>query len=244
MSGPSEPTQWASNPQGQQPEQEHAGSDAPTVHGAQWQQPPSYTPPQYPSYEPPAYTAPTTPPYQSPATDYPAQSYPSTEQYGQQPGQYGQYGQPAQYGQPQPDYGQSGQYGQPGQYGPYASTATAQGSKRSKALMWGLIGGAAVIIIAVGVTAFAWPAWAVTTKLDVAKVQDGVTHILTDDKDGYGAKNVTGVKCNTEQNGQNPTVKKNGTFTCDVSIDGTARQVTVTMTDDKGTYEVGRPRTK
>ena len=85
------------------------------------------------------------PPYQPPATDYPAQSYPSSEQFGQQPGQYGQYGQP-QYGQPQPDYGQSGQYGQPGQYGPYTSTATPPGPKRSKALIGWLAGGAAVIL--------------------------------------------------------------------------------------------------
>ena len=37
-------------------------------------------------------------------------------------------------------------------------------------------------------------------------------------------------------------VKKGDTFTCEVSIDGTKRQVTVTFQDDKGTYEVGRPK--
>ena len=79
----------------------------------------------------------------------------------------------------------------------------------------------------------------VTTKLDVDKAQQGVQQILTDEANGYGAKNVKDVKCN---NGQNPTVKKGDTFTCEVSIDGTKRQVTVTFQDDKGTYEVGRPK--
>jgi hypothetical protein len=37
-------------------------------------------------------------------------------------------------------------------------------------------------------------------------------------------------------------VKKGATFNCDVSIDGTKRQVTVTFQNDKGTYEVGRPK--
>ena len=41
--------------------------------------------------------------------------------------------------------------------------------------------------------------------------------------------------------GQSPTVKKGDTFNCEVSIDGTKRQVTVTFQDDSGTYEVGRP---
>ena len=36
--------------------------------------------------------------------------------------------------------------------------------------------------------------------------------------------------------------KKGDTFACEVSIDGTKRQVTVTFQDDSGTYEVGRPK--
>ena len=74
---------------------------------------------------------------------------------------------------------------------------------------------------------------------DVNKAQTGVQQILSDEANGYGAKNVKDVKCN---NGQNPTVKKGDSFTCEVSIDGTKRQVTVTFQDDKGTYEVGRPK--
>ncbi|EUA44415.1 hypothetical protein I552_4188 [Mycobacterium xenopi 3993] len=78
-----------------------------------------------------------------------------------------------------------------------------------------------------------------TTKLDINKAQAGVQQILSDETNGYGAKNVKDVKCN---NGQNPTVKKGATFDCEVSIDGTKRQVTVTFQDNKGTYEVGRPK--
>ena len=83
------------------------------------------------------------------------------------------------------------------------------------------------------------PEWFVTTKLDIDAAQTGVQQILTDEANGYGAKNVKDVKCN---DGQNPTVEKGGTFDCEVSIDGTKRQVTVTFQDDDGTYEVGRPK--
>ena len=98
---------------------------------------------------------------------------------------------------------------------------------------------AAIIVAVVLVLGFWKPGFFVTTKLDVAKAQQGVQQILTDESNGYGAKNVKDVKCN---NGQSPTVKKGATFTCEVSIDGTKRQVTVTFQDDKGTYEVGRPK--
>jgi hypothetical protein len=50
---------------------------------------------------------------------------------------------------------------------------------------------------------------------------------------------VSDVNCN---DGANPEVKEGDTFTCEVSIDGTKRQVTVTFQDDDGTYEVGRPK--
>jgi hypothetical protein len=83
------------------------------------------------------------------------------------------------------------------------------------------------------------PGFFVTTKLDIGAAQSGVQQILSDEANGYGAKNVKDVKCNS---GQSPTVKKGDTFNCEVSIDGTKRQVTVTFQDDKGTYEVGRPK--
>jgi hypothetical protein len=66
-----------------------------------------------------------------------------------------------------------------------------------------------------------------------------VQQVLTDETNGYGAKNVKDVNCN---GGSNPTVKKGGTFDCVVSIDGALKHVTVTFQDNKGTYEVGRPQ--
>jgi hypothetical protein len=246
MSGPqgSDQTQpWpgqdqpSSDPSNQPAWQQPApGHDQP----AWQQQPPAYSPQQYP-YQQPGQQ----PTYQAP------QQYPSPEQYGQQPGQdytqqgYPQYGQPGQqYGQPGQQYGQPGQYGQqPGQYGQYpqyGSTESPEGSKRSLAVVGAVIGLLAALIVAVVAGLGFWkPGFFVTTKLDVNAAQSGVQQILTDESNGYGAKNVKDVKCN---NGQSPTVKKGETFNCEVSIDGTKRQVTVTFQDNDGTYEVGRPK--
>ncbi len=224
-----------------------SGADQPTTAAPGWQPPPAYDPQQqqYPQYQQPS-----APGYQPP-------QYPPTEQFGQQSGEYspqgypGQYGQP-QYGQPGQQYGQPGQqYGQPpGQYGPqpgqygqypqYGTPATEEGSKRSLAVIGGVIGLLAAIIVAVVLVMGFWkPGFFVTTKLDINAAQTGVQQILTDEANGYGAKNVKDVKCN---DGQSPTVKKGDTFNCEVSVDGTKRQVTVTVQDDKGTYAVGRPK--
>ncbi|WP_431232214.1 DUF4333 domain-containing protein [Mycolicibacterium psychrotolerans] len=253
MSGPqgSEPNPWQAQPgQGQdQPapgsEQQPGGSETPAWQQPSgeppaWQPPPAYTPQQYPQYG------------QQPGQQYPQQPYQQPTEYNPgtyaQPGQqYPQYGQP-QYGQPQ--YGQypqqPGQYpqqpgdpNQPGQYAPYPQPGD-EGAKKSSAVLFTVIGVLAAIVVAVVLVLGFWkPGFFVTTKLDIGKAQQGVQNILTDETNGYGAKNVKDVKCN---NGQNPTVKKGDTFTCEVSIDGTKRQVTVTFQDDKGTYEVGRPK--
>ncbi len=240
MSGPQGPDQtqpWqgqdqpSSDPSNQPAWQQPApGQEQP----AWQQQPPAYSPQQYPSYQQPGQ-----PPYAQP------QQYPGTEQqFGQQPTQdYTQQTYP-QYGQQPGQYGQQPQYGQPpgpyGQYPQYGSTETAEGSKRSLAVVGGVIGLLAALVVAVvAVLGFWKPGFFVTTKLDVSAAQSGVQQILTDESNGYGAKNVKDVKCN---NGESPTVKKGETFNCEVSIDGTKRQVTVTFQDNNGTYEVGRPK--
>jgi hypothetical protein len=251
--------QPSSDPTSQWQPQQPAASE-PTTAAPQWQ-PPAYDPSQQqqpPAYDPsqqqqygqypqqPAYPPPQE--YQPP-TDYGQQTYPQqgqypqpgydqsqyATQYGQPPGQYGQ--QPAQYGQPG-QYGQQpGPYGQPGQFG---QPAAEEGSKRSLAVIGGVIGLLAALIVAVVLVLGFWkPGFFVTTKLDIDAAQTGVQRVLTDEANGYGAKNVSNVKCN---DGQNPTVEKGGTFDCEVSIDGTKRQVTVTFQDDDGTYEVGRPK--
>ncbi|HEV7853317.1 MAG TPA: DUF4333 domain-containing protein [Mycobacterium sp.] len=75
--------------------------------------------------------------------------------------------------------------------------------------------------------------------LNVSKAEAGVARILADPTDGYGATNISDVVCN---NGDDPEVKKGGTFTCEVVVGGQKRQVLVVFQDDKGTYEVDRPR--
>ncbi|WP_101947104.1 DUF4333 domain-containing protein [Mycobacterium sp. 3519A] len=266
MSGPqgSDPTQpWpgqqpesgqdqtSSDPSGNQPWQPPTpGAEQPTTAVPSWQPPPAYDPQQqqYPQYQQPGAPA-----YQPP------QQYPSGEQYAQ-PGAYppptypGQYGQPGQYApqpgqpyapQPGQPYGQQpDQYGQqPGQYGQfpqYSAPGAEESSKRSMRVILGVVGALVLVVIAaVAVLGFVTPGWFWTNKLDINAAQTGVQQILTDEANGYGAKNVKDVKCN---DGQNPTVKKGETFNCEVSIDGTKRQVTVTFQDDKGTYEVGRPK--
>jgi hypothetical protein len=257
--GQDQPAGGASEPQ--QPTTEAPGWAPPSGEQPTGWQPPAYTAPQYaphqappstPGYAPPPqYTQPaSTPGYGQPQygnpTQYGQQPTPYGQpQYGQQPGQYGQpgqqYGQP-QYGQQPGQYGQQpGQYGQPGQqFSPYGQPGAEEGSKRSMALIGTILGVLAAIIVAVVLILGFWkPGFFMTTKLDVAKAQVGVQQILSDQANGYGAKNVKDVQCN---NGQSPTVKKGDTFNCEVSIDGTKRQVTVTFQDDSGTYEVGRPK--
>ena len=257
MSGPQ-----GSDQQWQPPGESGDRSSEPTQVGSPWQQQPpaheaawqapAYTPPaEYPQYEQPTEQAYPQQPGQYGQPDHHGQpgQY-GQPQYGQpqygQPGQYGQYGQPGQYGQSgqygQPgQYGaQPGQYGQPGQYPQQYPPYEQPGKKRSVALIGGVVGVIAFLLIAVVLVLGFWePGFFVTTKLDVNKAQAGVQQILTDETNGYGAKNVKDVKCN---HGQDPTVTKGGTFDCSVSIDGAQKHVTVTFQDNKGTYEVGRPQ--
>ncbi len=84
------------------------------------------------------------------------------------------------------------------------------------------------------------PGFFVTTKLDVNKAQAGVQQILTDETNGYGAKNVKDVKCN---NGAEPDRQEGRHLRLRASASTAPRShVTVTFQDDKGTYEVGRPQ--
>lgn len=247
-----------SGPQGPDPTQPWQGSQPPSDQPA-WQQPPADPTAVAQGWNQPAYNPQDYQGYQQPSSYPPAQGYPAADQYGAQPTQYGpaayaqpeqQYAaQPTQYGQPGQYAAQPNQYGQPvpqygadpqQQFSPYSATGSEQASKKSLGLILG-IGGAllAVVILAVVVLGFFVPGWFVTTELDVDAAQSGVEQILTDEENGYGAQNVENVVCN---GGENPTVEQGGTFTCDVDIDGTKREVTVTFQNDDGTYEVGRPR--
>lgn len=78
-----------------------------------------------------------------------------------------------------------------------------------------------------------------TKKVPVASVQTEVQQLLADRITGYNASDIKDVKCN---NGQDPTVKKGGSFNCDVTVRGKPHQLKVTFADDNGTYEVGIPQ--
>ena len=98
------------------------------------------------------------------------------------------------------------------------------------------LGAVAAIVCVLG---FWRPGYFVTTELNVGKVETGVQEMLTDEINGYGAHNVKDVSCNR---GVDPVMQKDGMFDCTATIDGEKREVTVTIQDDDGTYEVGRPR--
>ncbi len=55
--------------------------------------------------------------------------------------------------------------------------------------------------------------------------------------ESYGAIDVTDVSCPSGQQ-----VETGSQFSCTLVADGAPRTVTVTVKDDQGTYEVGRPR--
>jgi hypothetical protein len=94
----------------------------------------------------------------------------------------------------------------------------------------------AAAVILVGVTRLGATGGKV---LDVAKVQVGVLQTLSDPAGGYGANTVTDVSCN---NGHNPSANKGTTFTCDATVNGAQRHVSVVVSDDYGTYEIDAPR--
>lgn len=241
-----------SGPQGQDPNQQ-GSSDQPA------QQPPGsedqtaqagVQPSPTPAPEEPTAQAGWHPPAYAPTQYGPPQPYPGAPQYpppgqefGQQATQYGQPGQFQQgpYGQPYPTaegYGHPPPYVPPGAQ--FGEAPAAKGSRRSLAAIFSILGVIGAIIVAVVAVLLFWkPGFLVTTKLDVNKAQAGVQQILTDQTNGYGVKTADNIKCN---NGQNPTVKKGDAFTCDVSVDGQHKQVTVTFQDNNGTYEVGRPK--
>ncbi len=102
---------------------------------------------------------------------------------------------------------------------------------------WVCYGGAlGVLLVAVVlITGFGAPGFFVTRQLDIVKTQAAVEHLLADPS-GYGAKRVSDVTCN---DGQNPTIAKGATFTCEATIDRIKQQFVVTFTDDEGGYQVG-----
>ncbi|SHJ91557.1 protein of unknown function [Pseudonocardia thermophila] len=156
----------------------------------------------------------------------------------QVPGQ-AQWGAPPQQQlQQQPQPGQPGQQWGAQQWGqqPGFGGGPAAGAPKKKSRL-GLILGAVVLpLVVVGVAAvllFVWPGFLLPKVFDEKAVQEGVTRVLTTD---YGLQNVTGVSCPPGRE-----VKAGTTFVCEATIDGDRSRIEITVKDDQGTYEVGRP---
>ncbi|MFZ2177191.1 MAG: DUF4333 domain-containing protein [Rhodococcus sp. (in: high G+C Gram-positive bacteria)] len=162
---------------------------------------------------------------------------PPSQPWGQQPGPPQQWGQqpPAQpWGQPQqPQWGQ--QPGPPQQWGPAPGQqqwGQPPGPSGKSKLPW-IIGGAVVVLVIAAVAVVLAFTVFGTDTLDQKAAEQGVERIVTD---SYGAENVSDVSCPSGEE-----VKKGNSFTCDLTVDGEKKQVTLTFTDDEGTYEVSRP---
>ena len=198
---------------------EQPSSDQPTQVGSPWQQQPS----QEATWHAPAYTPPAEyPRYQQPAEQaYPQQYPPAAPGYGQ-PDQFG--AQPTQYGHlvstGSPSTASTASQANTARRASLVNTDSPANTRNSSrttnnrvrsvpsALIAGII--AAVVLSwsrSCWSLGFWEPGFFVTTKLDVNKAQAGVQQVLTDETNGYGAKNVKDVKCN---NGADPTVKKGG----------------------------------
>ncbi|TNC25450.1 DUF4333 domain-containing protein [Amycolatopsis alkalitolerans] len=156
-----------------------------------------------------------------PSGGFPAQGYPQ-----QPPPQYGQYpqqpGYPPQQQYQQPYYGQ-----QPPGFGAPAPQRKGRGT-----LLWIVGGVVVVVLVALGITGFVTPGFFVTKVLDQTAVQDGVKQTLST----YGVT-ADSVSCPAKQE-----VKAGTTFTCTATVNGKQQQVTVTVLDTAGNYQVGRPQ--
>lgn len=182
-------------------------------------------------------------PYNPPNT--PPGGYPGGGYGGQQPQQQPQYG---GYNQPEQQYGQQQGYGQD-PYGQqtqqYAGGYQQQGyppaqptgpeKKKSNTWIWILVAVVVLAVGAVGVLGFITPGFLNRTVLDEKSLESdqGVKSILTGT---YKIENVESVDCPADQE-----VKAGTRFDCKATIDGKQQTVSVTIRDDKGTYEVATP---
>ncbi len=219
MSNPQDPNQWAQQgwqQPGQQPQQD------PTQISQQYGQQPGYGAPSGEQTQ-------INPQYQG-------------GQWGQQPQGGQQFGggyqqQPSQFGQEQ--FGQ--QPGQPSQFaGQQFNQQFGQGPmpgapKKSKTGLIVGLAAAAIIVIVVIVLLVGWLTGAFFgKKFDNAKVNEGVTKVLTDT---YNESDTKDVSCATD----GVKVKANETFTCTATIGGKEKTVQVKVLDDEGKYQVGAP---
>lgn len=176
------------------------------------------------------YAQPTTGGYDPQQAGYGQQPQPAQPGYGQQSG-WGQQG----YDQGQAGYGQQ-QYGQQGynQYGQQGYGQTpAPKADANKNMIIGL-SSLVVVLAIVALLLWVWPGWLSKKVFDQNAVQTGVVNLI---KNAYN-ENATAASC---PDAHSTSVKAGNTFNCTVTIDGAQKNVTITVKDDKGTYEVSPP---
>lgn len=102
-----------------------------------------------------------------------------------------------------------------------------------------VIAASVAVVLAVAAVAMWQFLFRDATVINVEQAEAGVREILSDPINGYGANSISALRCNE---GKDPPAAKGDSFTCDVEIDGTVRQVYVEFQDDKGTFAVDGPR--
>ncbi|MRH88561.1 DUF4333 domain-containing protein [Nocardia sp. SYP-A9097] len=217
--GRNDPTQqWGGQPPqpGAGPTQNWGGQQPaqPTTNWGDQQQPWAQSQPQQPQ---PGQ------PWGQSQPQWPQQGQPATggQEWGQQP----QPGQQAWAGS-QPQWPQQGQPGQPGgQQWPQP-----QAPKKKTGLIIGIV---AAVVVVLGAVIGGVVVLTAKDQLDNKAVATGVQKVL---KDSYGIEDVQDVSC---PSGQKVEVDK--TFDCTLKVGGEAKKVTIKVTKDDGTYEVGRP---
>ncbi|BBG02174.1 MULTISPECIES: DUF4333 domain-containing protein [Pseudonocardia] len=106
-----------------------------------------------------------------------------------------------------------------------------QVKKPSGARTWILIGGAVLLVAVLALSAFVWPAWAITRHLDQTALQAGVNQVLTED---YGLE-VGAVQCPDDV-----VVSAGTAFSCQAVVDGEQVEVPGLVTSDEGDYQINR----
>ncbi|MFD6451618.1 DUF4333 domain-containing protein [Nocardia sp. NPDC060220] len=234
--GPNNPGEGNNDPTQHWGGQQGAGGAGPTQHWGGAQQPPQQGAQPTQQWKDPNAQQP-----QQPWGQQPQQPQQPWGQQPQQPtGPQQQWGQtqpppqdwnnqaanaPQQWGQPAPQQQWGQQPAPQQQWGQQPSSGG-----KSKGLIIGLIAAGVLVVAAViGLILVVFS----SDELDNAAVQDGVSRVL---KDSYGIADVSDVSCPSGQ-----AVEVDATFTCDLKVSGEAKKVTVKITKEDGTYEVGRP---
>ncbi len=108
--------------------------------------------------------------------------------------------------------------------------------RKPSPLPW-ILSTAAVGVVVVAVILFLGflsPGWFYRTVFDAGSVQKGVEQVL---KTSYRVQGVASASCPPGQ-----PVKPSHTFSCQVSVAGQQKTVSITVKDERGTYGVSQPR--